>query len=260
MVGFSAFMVGPGQDGHLAAARRDTLQSRRPIGRGKHDRVLVQPRQAAHRPIDSVMVIAGPPFNATLMSELPSVYTTELTVWGEEQSSDVVAADERPWLEFVERPHQELRLVVADVYTMRVPSGVIVIGLGSRAAGEHDRRADDAWGLGSHRPPCRPAATAAATTTAAGTARRRPSPGFCCGAVMTRTPESAPIPRAGSAPPPCRRIAVARSLVRHRRSRTLIAGGRSVGKPAPVGLDLQHVGQRVRDVVAFEARAPVSIS
>ena len=76
MVGFSAFLVGPCQDGHLAAARRDTLQSRRPIGRGEHDRVVVQPRHAAHRPIDLGNGDRRPPFNATLMSELPSVYAT----------------------------------------------------------------------------------------------------------------------------------------------------------------------------------------
>ena len=39
----------------------------------------------------------------------------ELTVGGDERVQDVVAADERPRLEFVERPNQELRPVAADV-------------------------------------------------------------------------------------------------------------------------------------------------
>ena len=117
MVGFSVLRVGPRQDGHLAAARRDTLQSRRPVGGGEHDRVVVQPRRAAHRPHRPGQRDRRAPRQRHSHQRVAAIdVRRRLTVGGCEQSSDVVAADERPRLEVVERPHQKLRLVVADVH------------------------------------------------------------------------------------------------------------------------------------------------
>ena len=179
MVGFSTFRVGPCQDGHLAAARRDTLQSRRPVGRGEHDRVVVQPRRAAQRRIDSgngdrrapgqrhshqhVAVRVRRPIDCRAMTS---------------ESSDVAAADERPRFELVERPHQKLRLVVADVQDACAVRRDRDRVCRSRAAGEHDRRANDAWWLRVASPTMSSLQRRAAATrlTAAGTARRRTSP------------------------------------------------------------------------------------
>ena len=155
MVGFSALLVGPCQDGHLAAARRDTLQSRCPIGGGEHDRVVVQPRRAAHRPIDLGNGDRRPPRQRHSHERVAVRVRHELTVGGDERVQDVVAADERPRLEFVERPNQELRPVAADVQDACAVRRDRDRACRSHDTGEHDRRANDAWWFGSHRPPGR---------------------------------------------------------------------------------------------------------
>ena len=53
MVALSLLRIGLCQDGHLATARRDTLQSSRPVAGAKDDGVVGHPRGAAQRRIEA---------------------------------------------------------------------------------------------------------------------------------------------------------------------------------------------------------------